>query len=80
MGSIPIGIFIVTILFGSAMLAMAAARLLPEHHLSADTKSVVSVSMAVVGTLSALVLGLLMSHAGASFSATSIEVTQIRPI
>jgi len=77
MGSVPIGVIIVVILFGSAMLAMIAARFLPEHHLSPDTKSVVSVSMAVVGTLSALVVGLLISTASASFTSKSSQVTQI---
>ena len=52
-GSVPIGVIIDVILFGSALLAMAAARFLPEHHFSPETKSVVSVSVAVVGTLSA---------------------------
>ena len=77
MSSIFVGLIIVAILFGSALLAMGAARFLTEHHLSAETKGVVSVSMAVVGTLSALVLGLLISTANASFTAKSQQVTQM---
>jgi hypothetical protein len=77
MSSIPIGVIIVAILFGSALLAMAAASFLPEHHLSPETKGVVSASAAVVGTLSALVLGLLISTASSSFTAKTQEVTQI---
>ena len=76
-GPIPIGLIIDAILFGSALLAMAGARFLPEHHLDAETKSVVSVSAAVVGTLSALVVGLLISNSSASYTAKSQEVTQI---
>src|SRR6266700_3802148 len=76
-GPIPIGVIIDAILFGSALIAMAAARFLPEHHLDAETKSVVSVSAAVVGTLSALVVGLLISNSSASYTAKSQEVTQI---
>ena len=76
-GSIPIGVIIVAILFGSALLSMGAARFLPEHHLTPETKSVVSVSVAVVGTLSALVVGLLISNSNTSFTAKSQEVTQI---
>jgi len=76
-GSVPIGAIIVVILFGSALLAMAAARLLPDHHLSSETKSVVSVSAAVVGTLSALVVGLLISTSSTSYSAKGQEVKQI---
>jgi hypothetical protein len=76
-GSIPIGVIIDAILFGSALLTMAAARLLPEHHLTPETKGVVSVSVAVVGTLSALVVGLLISSSNISFMAKSQKVTQI---
>ena len=77
MSSISVSLIIVAILFGSALLAMGTARFLSEKHLSADTKSVVSVSMAVVGTLSALVLGLLISTANTSYTAKAQQVTQI---
>jgi hypothetical protein len=50
---------------------------LPAHHLADDTKSLVSVSMAVVATISALVLGLLISNANASFSSVDGEVTAL---
>lgn len=77
MGPIPIGAVIVAILFGSAMLAMTCARFLPEHHLGPDTKNVVSVSVAVIGTLSAIVVGLLISTSNAGFTARAQQVTQI---
>lgn len=76
-GPVPIGAVIVLILFGSALTAMVLARFLPAHHLSAETKGVVSVSMAVVGTLSALVVGLLISTSSASFTSKAQQVTQI---
>ena len=76
-GFVPIGVVIVAILFGSAMLAMVAAHFLPPQHLSAETKGVVSVSVAVVGTMSALVIGLLISNSSASFTSKTQEVTQI---
>ena len=41
-GWVPIGIIIDAILFGSALLAIAAARFLPEHHLSPETKGAVT--------------------------------------
>jgi hypothetical protein len=77
MNSVPISLIIITILFGSAMVAMFAARFLPDHHLSPETRSVVSVSVAVVGTLSALVVGLLISTANSSFIAKTQEITDI---
>jgi hypothetical protein len=36
---------------------------LPPHHVTSETKSVVTVSTAIVGTVSVLVLGLLVSNA-----------------
>src|SRR5262249_34508294 len=42
-----------------------------------DTKNIVSVSMAMVATISALVLGLLISNANSSFSALGGEVTTL---
>jgi hypothetical protein len=50
---------------------------LPAHQLTDDTKSLVSVSMAVVATVSALVLGLLISNANTSFNAIGGEVTTL---
>jgi hypothetical protein len=77
MNSVPISAIIITILFGAALITMFIARFLPEHHLSPETKSVVSVSVAVVGTLSALVVGLLISTANSSFIAKAQDVADI---
>jgi hypothetical protein len=77
MNSLPISAIIITTLFGSAMATMLMARFLPDHHLSPETKSVVSVSVAVVGTLSALVVGLLISTASSSFTAKGQEIADI---
>jgi hypothetical protein len=74
---LPIGGTIALLLFASAMMGMLVARFLPHGHLSAETKNVVSVSTAVVGTLSALVVGLLISSANTSFAAKANEVGQI---
>src|ERR1700712_4932940 len=77
MNSLSISVIIFAILFGSAMVTMFAARFLPDHHLSSETKSVVSVSVAVVGTLSALVVGLLISTANSSFIVKAQEIADI---
>ncbi len=64
-------------IFGGALLGVFAARILPEHHLTSETRTAVSVSVAVVGTLSALVIGLMISTASTSFTARSRELTEI---
>ena len=52
-------------------------RLLPEGHLSSDSKEVVKLSMGVVATLAALVLGLLVASAKSTYDARESEINQI---
>jgi hypothetical protein len=54
-------------IFCSALAGVAVAQRLPEPHLSVETRTAVSVSMAVVGTLAALVLSLMITNASNSF-------------
>jgi hypothetical protein len=72
-----IGLASFVVVFGGALVGVFAARALPEHHLSDKTRTVVSLSMAVVGTLSALVLGLMISTASRAFATQSREVVEI---
>jgi hypothetical protein len=74
---VEVGLPILAILFGGAVLGMLASRVLPERHLSSDTRTLISALMAVIGTLSALVLGLLLATANSSFSVRNQEVMQI---
>src|SRR4051795_7546354 len=64
-------------IFGGALIGLFVRRRLPGHHLSSDTQSVITVSVAVIGTLSALVLGLMISAANGSFSKRSDEVREL---
>ena len=64
-------------IFGGALIGLFVRRRLPGHHLSTDTQSVVTVSVAVIGTLAALVLGLMISAANSSFSKRSDEVREL---
>jgi hypothetical protein len=52
-----------------ALTGLWLARHLPKTHLSSESRTAVSVSMAVVGTLAALVMSLLISSASSSFNA-----------
>jgi hypothetical protein len=60
-----------------ALAGAAIRQRLPAHHLTDETKNLVSVSMAIVATLSALVLGLLISNANSSFISLGGEVTTL---
>jgi hypothetical protein len=59
-----------------ALLGLYLARLLPEHHLSADSRDVVKLVTGVVATLSALVLGLLIASAKNSFDTINSALKQ----
>lgn len=52
-------------------------RILPEGHLNADSRDAVKLAMGLVATMSALVLGLLVSSAKASYDTERSEVIQM---
>src|SRR3954470_11987278 len=58
----------IAIAFG-ALTGVWLSRHLPKPHLGSESRTAVSVSMAVVGTLAALVMSLLISSASSSFNA-----------
>jgi hypothetical protein len=64
-------------LLGAVWIGTWIRRLLPEKHLSADTKDTVKLSVGLVATMSALVLGLLVSSAKSSYDTTRGEVLQM---
>jgi len=72
-----IGFIVFAVILAGAVAGWSVGPHPPSHHLTDETKSLVSVSMAVVATVSALVLGLLISNANASFIARSGEVTAL---
>jgi hypothetical protein len=74
---IAIGWVVFALILGSAMLAMALHSVVPEHHLSTDSKDVVKLGIAVIATMSALVLSLLIASAKGSYDTRSREFTQM---
>lgn len=72
-----IGLISFAAIFGGALIGLFVRQRLPGHHLSRDTQSLITVSVAVLGTLSALVLGLMISAANNSFSKRSDEVRSL---
>ena len=57
------GLIVLASLFCGAMFGMRIGRILPEHHLTDQTKGVITVSTGMIGTLTAFFLGLLMAAA-----------------
>ena len=72
-----IGLIVFAVILAGAFAGWVLRHRLPEHQLCDETKSTVTISMAVVATFSALVLGLLISNANTSFSALGGEVTTL---
>ena len=56
---------------------MLCRRLLPQHHLSANTKDTLNLAMGLVATMSALLLSLLVNSAKGSFGTRSGQEIQM---
>jgi hypothetical protein len=76
MNSIWISVIIFVCVFGGSLLGLAIRTVLPGHHLNGDAKEAVKLGAGLVATLTALVLGLLISTSKSSFDATSTMLTQ----
>jgi hypothetical protein len=63
--------------FAGAIIGMRLRRILPEHHLSPDTKDTVKLAMGFVATMAALILGLLVASAKDSYDTQASGVTQL---
>jgi hypothetical protein len=58
------------------MLGMALRAVLPDHHLSDDSRDVVKLGTGMIATLAALVLGLLIASAKGHFDAMNNGLVQ----
>ena len=77
MSAMAIGGCVFACVFGGALLGMALRGLLPDGHLSADSKDVVRLGMGLLATMAALVLSLLIASAKGSYDTQRNEVTQL---
>ena len=62
---------------GGALLGMFLRSTLAEHHLSGDAKYVVRLGTGLIGTIAALVLGLLIGSAKNSYDTQSTQIKQM---
>src|SRR6516165_1391537 len=77
MSSLVTSLIVFAVVFGGALVGMALRRILPEHHLSQDTKDVVKLGMGLIGTIAALVLGLLIASAKSSYDTQKNGLAQM---
>jgi hypothetical protein len=76
MNALAIAAMILACVFGGALAGILLRRHLPDHHLKEDSKDIVKLAIGVIATMSALVLGLLVSSAKTSFDRMGDELTQ----
>jgi hypothetical protein len=72
-----IGCIIFACIAGGTLIGMMLRAFLPQAHLSAETKDVVKLGMGLIGTMTALVLGLLIASAKSSFDTQRTGVAQM---
>jgi hypothetical protein len=75
----PIAISWITFacVFGGALLGMFLRATLPERHQSTDSKDVLKMLIGLIGTMAALVIGLLIATAASSYATRRSEFTQM---
>jgi hypothetical protein len=74
--STAIGLISIGCIFGGALLGSRLQGFLPKHHLAGDSHEIVKLGAGIIATLTALVLGLLISSAKSSFDAMNTDIVQ----
>jgi hypothetical protein len=77
MMNLLISLLVFGLIFGGALAGMAVRPLLLEHHFHADSKDVVRLTAGLIGTLTALVLGLLIASAKTTFDQKTNRVREM---
>ena len=70
-------LIVLACLIAAVLLGRAVRHFLPEDHLAADSRDAIKLAMGLVATMSALVLGLLVSSAKGSYDTERSEVIQM---
>jgi hypothetical protein len=77
MSNITVSLIVFACTFAGALAGVLLRSVLPPQHLNADSKDIVRLGMGLVGTMAALVLGLLVASAKASYDTLGNELTQL---
>jgi len=70
-------LIVFVIIFGGAFAGVFLRNTLPQHHLADDAKDIIRLGTGLIGTISALVLGLLIASANSSYETQRGEVKRI---
>jgi hypothetical protein len=77
LNALLISFLVFALIFGGALVGVVVRPLLSEEHLHPDSKDVVKMATGLIGTLAALVLGLLIASAKSSFDQKTSQVKQM---
>jgi hypothetical protein len=77
MSSLTISCIVFACLIAGSVIGMILRALLPQGHLGGESKDLVKVGMGLVGTMTALVLGLLIASAKSSFDTQRTGLAQL---
>lgn len=77
MSPLEISTIVFGCVFAGSLIGMSLRSVIPAHHLDAETKDVVKLGVGLIGTMAALVLGLLVASAKGSYDTQRSEVTQM---
>jgi hypothetical protein len=72
-----VALILFIVLVGVTLLGGRLRRLLPERQLSDESKDAIKLALGLVGTMTAILLGLLISSAKGAFDTTRTEVIQM---
>ena len=77
MSSIKIASIIFGCIFASALVGFFLGKILPDRHLDSDSKDIVKLATGLIATMSALVLGLLVSAAKGTYDQANAQLMQL---
>jgi hypothetical protein len=77
MNAIVLSLIAFAIILGGATLGALLRKTLPDHHLAGDAKDIFRLGAGLIGTMSALVLGLLIASAKSSYETQSTQVQHL---
>lgn len=72
-----VSLVVAAVVFSGSIVAMSVARILPDSHLTSDARDVIKLGMALIATLVALVLGLMIGTAKGTYDAQTAAVRQV---
>jgi hypothetical protein len=77
MNSVAVSLIVFVCLFGGALLGISLRTILPADQLNDESKRTMNMGLGLIGTMSALVMGLLVAAAADAYSTQKKQLTQI---